>query len=295
MRGERSDLSPALLFSALLHGGVLAAALVPWPWDRELKVGAVVPINIVSSIPQNPRPAVQGPEDLAAQTETPEPDAPIEAQVAEPEPQPVPQPAPQPVPQPVPKPVPQPAPKPAPKAPAPKPAPTPPPKPAPDPKPAPKAPAPKPAPQAPPKKDNALDLDALASSLKGSQSSSATRGAARPETATQARPTTGSGLTGAAMSGLSEELQRRWNPNCEVEAARNVRVRVTFRLGSDGRVVGDVRAGGQENSTDPVTRAAAERAIRAVFSAAPFTTLPREFYGDQIAVTFNAAQACADN
>jgi hypothetical protein len=97
------------------------------------------------------------------------------------------------------------------------------------------------------------------------------------------------------MSGLSEELQRRWNPNCEVEAARNVRVRVTFRLGSDGRVVGDVRAGGQENSTDPVTRAAAERAIRAVFSAAPFTTLPREFYGDQIAVTFNAAQACADN
>ena len=97
------------------------------------------------------------------------------------------------------------------------------------------------------------------------------------------------------MSGLSEELQRRWNPNCEVEAARNVRVRVTFRLGSDGRVVGDVRAGGQENSSDPVVRAAAERAIRAVYSAAPFTTLPREFYGDQIAVSFNAAQACAAN
>ncbi|MDP3300267.1 MAG: energy transducer TonB, partial [Phenylobacterium sp.] len=118
---------------------------------------------------------------------------------------------------------------------------------------------------------------------------------ARPETASQARPTTGSGLSGAAMSGLAEELQRRWNPNCEVEAARNVRVRVTFRLGGDGRVVGDVRAGGQENSSDPVTRAAAERAIRAVYSAAPFTTLPREFYGDQIAVSFNAAQACADN
>lgn len=97
------------------------------------------------------------------------------------------------------------------------------------------------------------------------------------------------------MSGLAEELQRRWNPNCEVEAARNVRVRVTFRLGGDGRVVGEVRAGGQENSSDPVTRAAAERAIRAVYSAAPFTTLPREFYGDQIAVSFNAAQACADN
>ncbi|MFT4935816.1 MAG: protein TonB, partial [Pseudoalteromonas distincta] len=153
-------------------------------------------------------------------------------------------------------------------------------------------PAPKPA---PPSKSDSLDLDALASSLKGSQSSSAARGAARPETARQARSTAGSGISAAAMSGLAEELQRRWNPNCEVEAARNVRVRVTFRLGSDGRVVGDVRAGGQENSSDLVTRAAAERAIRAVYSAAPFTTLPREFYGDQIAVSFNAAQACADN
>lgn len=268
MRGERSDLGSALLISAILHAGVLGAALLPWPWDRELKIGSIVPINIVSSIPANPRPAVLGPEDLSAQTETPEPEAPLEAPVAAPEPQP--QPAPQPTP--------------APKAPAPKPAPTP--------KPAPKAPPPKPAPA---KKSDSLDLDALASSLKGSQSSSAARGAARPETTRQPRATTGSGASGAAMSGLAEELQRRWNPNCEVEAARNVRVRVTFRLGSDGRVVGDVRAGGQESSSDPVIRAAAERAIRAVYSAAPFTTLPREFYGDQIAVSFNAAQACADN
>ncbi|MAK82521.1 energy transducer TonB [Phenylobacterium sp.] len=271
MRGERSDLGTALLLSGILHAVVLGAALIPWPWDRELKIGSVVPINIVSSIPANPRPAVQGPEEQTAQTEAPEPDAPLEATVAAPEPQPAPQPTP--------------APQPSPKAPTPKPAPTPAPKPAP-------TPTPKPA---PPKKSDSLDLDALASSLKGSQSSSAARGAARPETARQARSTTGSGISAAAMSGLAEELQRRWNPNCEVEAARNVRVRVTFRLGSDGRVVGDVRAGGQENSSDPVTRAAAERAIRAVYSAAPFTTLPREFYGDQIAVSFNAAQACADN
>lgn len=283
MRGERSDLGTALLLSGILHAVVLGAALIPWPWDRELKIGSVVPINIVSSIPANPRPAVQGPEEQTAQTEAPEPDAPLEATVAAPEPQP--QPLSQPAPQPTP------APQPAPKAPAPKPAPSPTPKPAPTPKAAP-TPAPKPA---PPSKSDSLDLDALASSLKGSQSSSAARGAARPETARQARSTAGSGISAAAMSGLAEELQRRWNPNCEVEAARNVRVRVTFRLGSDGRVVGDVRAGGQENSSDLVTRAAAERAIRAVYSAAPFTTLPREFYGDQIAVSFNAAQACADN
>ncbi|MFZ5730473.1 MAG: energy transducer TonB, partial [Pseudomonadota bacterium] len=152
-----------------------------------------------------------------------------------------------------------------------------------------------PAKPAPAKKESGLDLDALADSLKGSQSSSASKGRNRPETAREARNTSGSGVSGAAMSGLAEELQRRWNPNCEVDGARDVRVRVTFRLSSDGRVVGDVEAGGQERSSDPVVRAAAERAIRAVYGAAPFTTLPREFYGAPIVVSFNAAQACADN
>ena len=37
---------------------------------------------------------------------------------------------------------------------------------------------------------------------------------------------------------------------------------------------------------------AAERAIRAVFAAAPFRDLPRQFYGDRIAVNFNAREAC---
>ncbi|MFT4935367.1 MAG: protein TonB, partial [Pseudoalteromonas distincta] len=122
MRGERSDLGTALLLSGILHAVVLGAALIPWPWDRELKIGSVVPINIVSSIPANPRPAVQGPEEQTAQTEAPEPDAPLEATVAAPDPQP--QPLSQPAPQPTP------APQPVPKAPAPKPAPSPTPKPA---------------------------------------------------------------------------------------------------------------------------------------------------------------------
>lgn len=271
MARQRSDLSLALIVSAIVHVALVGAALIPWPWARELKVGAVVPINIVSSIPANPRPAIAGPEPQTAQTETPEPDAPP---VAEPE---APQPAPTAAPAPTPRPTP-----------APRPAPTPTPKPAPPKK---AEPAPRPA---TPKKDNSLDLDALADSLKGAKSS-APRGPNRAETAREARNSTGAAASAAAMSGLTDELQRRWNPNCEVEAARAVRVRVTFRLGSDGRVVGDVRAGGQESSSDPVVRAAAERAIRAVYASAPFTTLPREFYGDLIAVNFNAAQACAAN
>lgn len=277
MRRERSPLTTALIVSAIAHAAVVGAALIPWPWARELKVGAVVPVNIVSSIPANPRPAVEGPLEQPAQTESPEPDAPLEApaaaqpELAEPQPQPQP------------------------KTPAPRPAPAP--KPAPEKAPPKKAEPAKspPARPAPAKKESGLDLDALADSLKGSQSSSASKGRNRPETAREARNTSGSGVSGAAMSGLAEELQRRWNPNCEVDGARDVRVRVTFRLSSDGRVVGDVEAGGQERSSDPVVRAAAERAIRAVYGAAPFTTLPREFYGAPIVVSFNAAQACADN
>lgn len=277
MRRERSPLTTALIVSAIAHAAVIGAALIPWPWARELKVGAVVPVNIVSNIPANPRPAVEGPLEQPAQTESPEPDAPLEApaaaqpELAEPQPQPQP------------------------KTPAPRPAPAP--KPAPEKAPPKKAEPAKspPAKPAPAKKESGLDLDALADSLKGSQSSSASKGRNRPETAREARNTSGSGVSGAAMSGLAEELQRRWNPNCEVDGARDVRVRVTFRLSSDGRVVGDVEAGGQERSSDPVVRAAAERAIRAVYGAAPFTTLPREFYGAPIVVSFNAAQACADN
>ncbi|OHB36186.1 MAG: hypothetical protein A2882_07585 [Phenylobacterium sp. RIFCSPHIGHO2_01_FULL_70_10] len=277
MRRERSPLTTALIVSAIAHAAVIGAALIPWPWARELKVGAVVPVNIVSNIPANPRPAVEGPLEQPAQTESPEPDAPLEApaaaqpELAEPQPQPQP------------------------KTQAPRPAPAP--KPAPEKAPPKKAEPAKspPARPTPAKKESGLDLDALADSLKGSQSSSASKGRNRPETAREARNTSGSGVSGAAMSGLAEELQRRWNPNCEVDGARDVRVRVTFRLSSDGRVVGDVEAGGQERSSDPVVRAAAERAIRAVYGAAPFTTLPREFYGAPIVVSFNAAQACADN
>jgi hypothetical protein len=35
------------------------------------------------------------------------------------------------------------------------------------------------------------------------------------------------------------------------------------------------------------------RAVRAVYAAAPFRNLPREFYGEQIAVNFNAREACS--
>ncbi|WP_332774302.1 energy transducer TonB [Phenylobacterium sp.] len=265
MASRSREFSPAMIASLALHLGVFGLAFVSWPWTRELSVGASVPINIVSNAPDtNLRQAVQAPEVETAQTEQPVPDAPAEA--AAPDPAPIPTP---------------PAPKPASAAP---------------PKPALKAPT-KPAPK--PQKTASLDLDALAADVakaarsSGSRTSSAAKGPARQETAKVARPDMGDGLAANALKGLADELQRRWNPNCEVEGGRSVKVRVTFTLGAGGQVIGQVEAGGKERSANAVEQAAAERAIRAVYQAAPFKNLPRDFYGDRIAVNFNAAEACS--
>jgi protein TonB len=251
-----------MMGSVLLHATVAALLLISWNFTRDLKVGSVVPVTIVSKAPDTDvRPAEQAPVEQTAQTETPVPDAPLQSTPPAPEPKPAP-----PMPVPTPKVV--------------KPVPTP-------------APA-KPAPPAKPEKS--LDLDALSASLskmaKPAKPSSAPKGPTRTETATQARPALGTGLSAAAMSGLADELQRRWNPNCNVEGGRDVQLRVTFTIGNGGQVVGDVAAQ-IKGPTTPVARTASERAISAVYAAAPFRTLPREFYGEKIAVNFNAREACS--
>jgi outer membrane biosynthesis protein TonB len=149
----------------------------------------------------------------------------------------------------------------------------------------------KPAPPAKPEKS--LDLDALAASIsRSAKPSSADKGPTRPETALQARATMGTAQQAAAFSGLTQELQRRWNPNCDVEGGRDVVVRVTFAIGAGGQVVGDV--GSQiTGAQTPVSQAAAQRAVRAVYAASPFRSLPREFYGERVAVNFNAREACS--
>ena len=249
----------------LLHATVAVLLLVSWNFARDLKAGAVVPVTIVANAPSTDlRPAEEAPVAQAAQAEEPVPQAPLESTAPPPQPKPTPPPTPKPEPA-VAKPVPAPAPV-------------------------------KPAPPA--KAEKSLDLDALSASISKmvkpapARPSSAAKGPARPETATQARPALGAGLSAAAMNGLTEELQRRWNPNCEVEGGRDVQVRVSFVIGAGGQVVGDV-ASQIKGVQTAVSQAAAERAVRAVYAAAPFRTLPREFYGDRIAVNFNAREACS--
>jgi periplasmic protein TonB len=259
---RRAEVSPAFVGSLALHSLVLLALLVSWRFTRDLKIGSAVPVTIVANAPEtNLREAEQAPQVQSAQTEAP---------VAEAPPQAAPPPAPEP-----------------------KPAPAP-------PKPAPAKPTPTPTKaEKPAKPEKSLDLDALAASLSKATSkplpakpSSAAKGPARTETALQAHPALGTGASAAAVSGLADELQRRWNPNCEVQGGRDVIIKATFQLGAGGNVVGDV-ATQVVRGQGGVADAAALRARSAVFAAAPFRTLPREFYGERISVNFNAREACS--
>jgi hypothetical protein len=255
---RRIEVSPAALGSVGLHGAVALALMISWG-SRDLKVGSVVPVTIVSSAPDSDtRPADQADATQAAATQAPAPDAP---------PEPVPPP-------------------PAPSTATPA-------------KPTEKAPAPTAAKTPTKPAEKALDLDNLYASLTrparnaAQRPSSAQAGPSRPETAPVARQTVGSGLAaGAAVQGLEDELRRHWHLNCNVEGGRDVLVRVTFRIGVGGQVVGNVDDQLKSPAT-PVGKVGAEAAVRAVYATAPFRGLPREFYGDEIVVNFDAREACA--
>ena len=264
----RRELSPALMGSVLLHTTVAVLLLVSWNFSRDLKVGSVVPVTIVSRAPDaDLRPVEQAPVEQTAQADQPVPDAPLQSAPLAPEPEPAP----------------------------------PPPKPTPTPKLARPVPAPTPARPAPPAKpEKSLDLDALSASVSKMarpappKPSSAAKGPARPETAQVARQAAGTGVSALAMSGLVTELRRHWHPNCEVEGARDVKLRVTFSVGPTGQVYpGSASANGSENSTNPVVKAAAERAVRSVYEVAALKLITSDFYGQRVSATFPGNEACS--
>jgi outer membrane biosynthesis protein TonB len=266
------DRRGALAASALLHAAVLTAGLVAWPWlSKPLRLGEVVPVTLVTSSQANMSPAVQAPTPAPAATETPEP-------AASPSP-PAPVEAPTPAPPPTAKTLPQ-HDKPAPLVQS-RPTPT---------KPAPAKPA-----------QPAFDPDAVLASLDrrstpaGSLHSAAPRGPTRPKTAVEAQlsPGAGSAVSQSALADLGGELQRLWNPNCDVEATANVVIKVSFSLDTGGRLVGAPQASG-ENAANPVVKAASDRAKRAVYEGSPFENLPPALYGQRITVNFNAQQFCAN-
>jgi outer membrane biosynthesis protein TonB len=261
MGAPRQSRAPALIAAVLLHAAVLALVLFA-PAKLPKPIGSSVPVNIVSSAPYtDSRPAVQAPQTEAAQAPQPVP----EAKPQPPAPVPAPTPAftetkPQPVKAERPVPATQPSVKQA-------------------------QPAAKPF--------DFARLQQIIDSAKhnaGPQASSAQRGPVRAETAPQARPDAGQGLSQSDLLGLQQLLERLWNPNCDVAGGSSVKVKVRFLVGLSGDLLGRPSAGGLEGSGDAVVAAAARRALDAVRQAAPYSA---PYYGQSITVNFDAKEACA--
>jgi outer membrane biosynthesis protein TonB len=254
---QRDSKAVALAAALALHAALLLAVLMasrPSP----LPIGTSVPVTIVASGPTtDSRPATAAPQIQAAQVEVP---------VAEAKP--------------------------------------------PEPAPPPAAPPPAPAEPAKPTHRN-FDLAAIAASVSPSHKSfnlsalqadvaraakthparpaMAARGPTRAETAPEARVDAGQGVSQSDIAGLSELLERLWNPNCSADI--RVIIPVKFTIAYDGHVQGKVDAGGRESSSDPVVFAAARRAIDAVHQAAPYA---QTYRGLTFTVRFDAKKACAE-
>ena len=270
MRGF--DLRPALIASAVLHAGVLAAGFVAWNGHE-----AEEPEELVTSVPVTLVSAPPSP--VAASAPAPDPGPPEPAPVIAP-PDPAPQPTP-PAPSTPPPPTPAPA-KPAPPKPEPGPA---------------KAQVPTPAPAKPqkpqkpaPRQEASLDLDALAKSL----AQNAPRRPTAPKPAPQAEGSGGASPQelADARATLAARLNDAWNPNCLAEGGSRINVRVRFRLSAQGRVAGDPDVLGGDSS-EPLVRAAQDRAVRAILRLQPYDWMPKEALNETYTINFDAQQACS--
>jgi outer membrane biosynthesis protein TonB len=327
---ERTNRTSAAAASLGLHLLVVGALVISWRFAPPLaRPITVTPVTLVANAPDtNVRAAAQAPEEHQAAAPEPAPPAPTPpAPVETPTPEPKPAPPP-PTPEP-----PQPVHKTSPPKPAPKPEPKPAPQPKPQPKAAPKPtpeldldslskaarkPQPKPldlsalsksqakqqalnladlaaTPTRSHSKSSPLDLSALADSPAGGHRASAAKGPPRVETARVARQAAGAatGLDANALGALQAKVIRLWHPNCGVEGATGVTVKVRIRLGSDHSLVGQptILSMNSSGASQAVVQAAAQRAVVAVAQGAPYDELPPTAPSDIILV-FNARQAC---
>jgi len=64
-------LSPSMAGSAALHLAVALALLISWPWAKTIRIGSVVPVNIVANGPQAVRAGKRLIQEVAGQDITP--------------------------------------------------------------------------------------------------------------------------------------------------------------------------------------------------------------------------------
>jgi outer membrane biosynthesis protein TonB len=263
MPSPRDNRSPALLAAVALHAAVFLVVMfhaekAPPP------IGSSVPINIVSDAPfTDSRQAVQAPQTQTAATPQPTP----EAKPAPPAPVEAPPAFTKTTPQPV-KPL--------------------------------KPPVPQTAAHATTAATAAVDFNRMQQIIDnarhntGAKVSGAQRGPARAETAPQARPDAGQGVSQSDLQGLQQLLGRLWILPCNRPEVGGLQIfKVTFTVTLTGRLLQPPTASGIGGSgvSDVVVRGA----LDAVRAAAP---LPEQYYGQTITVNFNPKQAyeskCSD-
>lgn len=254
----------ALIASIVLHAavvlGVLGFGLLGFTREP-LPVITAVPVSIVSDIVIEAAPADNPSEEPVTEDATTAP-------VAPPPPEPVP-------PEPTP---PLPTPTPVKKAPAPRPTPAPVP-----PRAQPTPPQPQPPRPAPPRREEMLDLDALA-------------GPPRPATRPGTRPGTGQSGAGAApqatgpqVTAIFNQVYPNWILPCDIPGADDLRIQMDVTLDERGRIIAGPTLIGPRS--DPVWRAAADGAMRAIRQTAPFE-VPSGFPGGRFRPTFITERAC---
>ena len=256
MAPPRDSRIPALVVAAALHLG-LFLLIVFSPTKTPPPIGSSVPINIVSSAPfTDAREAVQAPQTQAAATPKPTPEA---------KPQPI---APVEAPPAFTQTIPQPA-------------------------KTQKPPTPQPAQHATTPASAAVDFNHMqqiidkAQRNAGAKVSGAQRGAPKAETAPQARPDAGQGVSQSDLLGLQQLLGKLWILPCgRPEVGAVPTFKVTFTVTLSGRLLQAPNASGVGSGgvNDLVVRGA----LDAVRAAEP---LSQSYYGQTITVNFNPKQA----
>lgn len=272
---NRTTSWPAVAGAVGLHvavAGLLLLSGLQKPNEIQPLVNSV-PVSIVSdqvieaAAPDNPQ---ETPSEEDGATAPP-------PEMVEPTP-----PAPQPTP-PAPVPTPKPAEKATPRPPTPRPpTPTPPTKA----RPTPPRPNPTPPRAAPRREEPSLDLDALA----GPPRPNTNRG--RPAAGQQGRGTAPQ-ATGPQVTAIFNQVYSHWNVfiACNMPGGDQLRIQVDVSLSASGRITAGPTL--VNPRADPVYRAAAEEAVRALRATAPFD-VPDGFQGGAFRPTFNTERACRD-
>jgi len=251
------------ILSLLIHGGLVASALIAFPVaQRTYEELVVVPVELVTLAENtNVRAARPEPEP----EEIPVEPAPRTAPTPEPAPQ---QPAPEPEIIPLP---PEPEPDPEPPAPAPEPEP---PAPEPEPEPEPVRPAPRPEPE-----PQGLDLNALSALVDRSRENTAPTGEAEQgETRQAAGP--GTAMTASLSAMAASHLRTCMRSNADAPSDLDLRVTIEVRLERNGRLSTQPRLIDEArimNSSNSYLRVAADRALRGAVECQPYP-LPPEHY-----------------